>query len=172
MKFRYNRLLCLVILIGLVASLMINVRRHEVEQRNMTVDFAIDYEALLELAEQDGLPPAKVLADAKEAGFTSLAVYERTFKKMNLSGKATAVPGATILERYESGALASAEWRAMVERGEIVGTEVYVTSHDPLTFREVKEDLIQRLGKDRVYHTRWICRGQSAKVRRRVSCNA
>ncbi|MBR5163655.1 MAG: hypothetical protein IKW79_06500 [Schwartzia sp.] len=150
MRFRYNRLLCLAIVVGLVASLIINVRRHEVERQNMTVDFAIDYEALLELAEQEGLPPAKVLADAKEAGFTSLAVYERTFKKMNLSGKATAVPGAKILERYESGALASAEWRAMVERGEIVGTEVYVTSHDPLTYREVKEDLIRRLGKDRV----------------------
>ncbi len=150
MRFRYNRLLCLAIVVGLVASLIINVRRHEVERQNMTVDFAIDYEALLELAEQEGLPPAKVLADAKEIGFTSLAVYERTFKKMNLSGKATAVPGAKILERYESGALASAEWRAMVERGEIVGTEVYVTSHDPLTYREVKEDLIRRLGKDRV----------------------
>ena len=150
MRFRYNRLLCLAIVVGLVASLIINVRRHEVERQNMTVDFAIDYEALLELAEQEGLPPAKVLADAKETGFTSLAVYERTFKKMNLSGKATAVPGAKILERYESGALASAEWRAMVERGEIVGTEVYVTSHDPLTYREVKEDLIRRLGKDRV----------------------
>ncbi len=149
-RFQYNRLLCVAILIGLVASLVINVRRHEVEQRNMTVDFAIDYESLLELAEREGLPPAKVLADAKEAGFTSLAVYERTFKKMNLSGKATAVPGASILERYESGALASAEWRAMVERGEIVGTEVYVTSHDPLTYREVKEDLIRRLGADRV----------------------
>ena len=109
MRFRYNRLLCLAIVVGLVASLIINVRRHEVERQNMTVDFAIDYEALLELAEQEGLPPAKVLADAKETGFTSLAVYERTFKKMNLSGKATAVPGAKILERYESGALASAE---------------------------------------------------------------
>ena len=150
MRFRYNRLLCLAIIVGLIASLVINVRRHEVEQRNMTVDFAIDYESLLELAEREGLPPAKVLADAKEAGFTSLAVYERTFKKMNISGKATAVPGATILERYESGALASADWRAMVERGEIVGTEVYVTSHDPLTYREVKEDLIRRLGADRV----------------------
>ncbi len=38
----------------------------------------------------------------------------------------------------------------MVERGEIVGTEVYVTSHDPLTYCEVKEDLIRRLGADRV----------------------
>ena len=138
------------ILVGLLASLVINVRRHEAEQRNMTVDFAIDYESLMELAEREGLPPAKVLADAKDAGFTSLAVYERTFKKMNLSGKATAVPGAAILERYESGALASVEWRAMVERGEIVGTEVYVTSHDPLTYREIKEDLIRRLGADRV----------------------
>ena len=150
MKFRYHRLLCVVILVGLLASLVINVRRHEAEQRNMTVDFAIDYESLMELAEREGLPPAKVLADAKDAGFTSLAVYERTFKKMNLSGKATAVPGAAILERYESGALASVEWRAMVERGEIVGTEVYVTSHDPLTYREIKEDLIRRLGADRV----------------------
>ncbi|MBQ9377665.1 MAG: hypothetical protein IJU05_07690, partial [Schwartzia sp.] len=103
MKFRYNRLLCFAILVGLLASLVINVRRYEAEQRNMTVDFAIDYESLLELAEREGLPPSKVLADAKEAGFTSLAVYERTFKKMNLSGKATAVPGASILERYESG---------------------------------------------------------------------
>ncbi len=149
-SFRYSRLLCLVILIGLAASMVINVRRHEAEQRNMTVDFAIDYESLMELAEREGLPPAKVLADAKEAGFTSLAVYERTFKKMNLSGKATAVPGSVILERYESGALASEDWRAMVDRGEIVGTEVYVTSHDPLTYREVKEDLIHRLGADRV----------------------
>ena len=150
MKFRYNRVLCLVILVGLLASLAINVHRHEAEQRNMTVDYAIDYESLMELAEREGLPPAKVLADAKAAGFTSLAVYERNFKKMNLSGKAAAVPGAVILERYESGALASADWRAMVERGEIVGTEVYVTGHDPLTYREVKEDLFRRLGADRV----------------------
>ena len=42
--FQYNRLLCLAILIGLAASLLINVRRYEAEQRNMTVDFAIDYE--------------------------------------------------------------------------------------------------------------------------------
>ena len=113
--FQYNRLLCLAILIGLAASLLINVHRYEAEQRNMTVDFAIDYESLLELAEREGLPPAKVLADAKEAGFTSLAVYERTFKKMNLSGKATAVPGAAILERYESGALARAP-KGVIER--------------------------------------------------------
>ena len=55
MTFRYSRLLCLVILIGLVASLMINVRRHEVEQRNMTVDFAIDY--LRELSGTLTFPP-------------------------------------------------------------------------------------------------------------------
>ena len=149
-EFRYNRLLCLVILIGLAASLFINFSRHRAEQRNMTVDFAADYETMVELAEREGVPVQEVLRQAKEVGFTSLAVYETTFKKLNLNGKAYALPGSSILANYQSGAMSSADWRAMVERGEIVGTEVYVTGHDPKTYREVKEDLILRLGADRV----------------------
>lgn len=149
-RFRYNRFLCLVILAGFFASLAVNWERHQAEQANRTVDFVIDYEGLLELAEREGIAPSDMLRKAKEAGFTSLAVYETTFKKLNLNGKASAVPGSAILERYHSGALSGADWRAMVERGEIIGTEVYVTGHDELTYREVKEDLIRRLGAARV----------------------
>ena len=148
--FRYNRLLVLVILVGLVSALVINVMRYRAEQQNLRIDMAIDYEGLLELAERSGESPESVLKKAKEAGITSLAVYETTFKKLNLNGKASAVPGAKILESYQTGTLVSADWRTLVEQGKIIGTEVYVTGHDAQTYREVKEDLIRRLGADRV----------------------
>lgn len=148
--FSYNRLLLLAIFLGMLASGWISWQRSIVEKQTMTVDLAIDYEGLLELAEHEGLPPEVVLKKAKEAGITSLAVYETTFKKLNVNGKAAATPGSVILERYHSGALQSPGWRALVEAGRIIGTEVYVTGHHQQTFREVKEDLIRRLGKDRV----------------------
>lgn len=148
--FKYNLILIVVIIIGLGAAMAVNFTRHSLEENNRTIDLAIDYEGLLELAEREGLPPADILKEAREAGITSLAVYETTFKKLNINGKATATPGAAVLERYQSGSLMSAAWRSLVEKGEIIGTEIYVTGHDPLTFREVKEDLIERLGKNRV----------------------
>ena len=148
--FAYNRILILFVVVGLVAAMMINAGRHDTEIQNNTVDLAIDYEGLLELAEREGLPPEKVLADAKEAGITSLAVYDTTFRKLNENGKVAATPGAAILAAYHGGTLTDAAWRTSVESGRIIGTEVYVTGHNAQTFAEVKEDLIRRLGQERV----------------------
>ena len=41
--FHYSRILVAFILIGLVASIVIGMERHQVEVRNKTVDLAIDY---------------------------------------------------------------------------------------------------------------------------------
>ena len=95
--FKYNRWLVLVIVIGLLAALAISFQRNAVERANRQVDLAIDYEGLQELAEREGLPEAEVLQQAKDAGITSLAVYETTFKKLNANGKATAIAGSQIL---------------------------------------------------------------------------
>ena len=146
----YNKLLLAVILAGLAASLCIGFQRHAVEQESRQVDLAIDYEGLLELAEREGLPAETVLKEAKEAGISSLAVYETTFKKLNVNGKTTAQKGSDILTNYHNGALYDPAWRSLVEAGKVKGDEVYVTGHDPLTYKEVKEDLFRRLGKDRV----------------------
>ena len=148
--FNYNRWLIAFILIGLVAALVVDVQRHQVEQNNMTVDMAIDYEGLVELAEREGVPVDEVFRQAKDAGITSLAVYETTFKKLNANGKAVATAGSSLLESYHSGSMTDPAWRALVQNGTIRGTEVYVTGNDPQTFREVKEDLLRRLGSDRV----------------------
>ena len=148
--FRYSRVLIAIIAIGLIAALAIDFARSGVEHQNTRVDLAIDYEGLQELAQREGLPEAEVLQAAKDAGITSLAVYETTFKKLNENGKTTAVSGARLLESYHDGTLTDPAWRKLVEDGEIKGTEVYVTGHDKRTYREVKEDLYRRLGSDRV----------------------
>ena len=149
-QFSYNRWLIVLIVVGLLSALAVDVQRSRVEQENMTVDLAIDYEGLVELAEREGLPVEEVLAQAKEAGLSSLAVYETTFKKLNVNGKVSAAAGSEILANYQNGAMSDPQWRTLVENGTIKGTQVYVTGHDAQTFREVKEDLLRRLGEQRV----------------------
>lgn len=149
-QYSYNKILILLILVGLVASLVIDVERHRVEEANNTIELAIDYEGLVELAEREGLPPEQVLREAKENGITSLAVYDTTFTKLNKNGKCAAVSGSSLLTNYQNGSMQDPEWRALVENGTITGAKVYVTGNHEQTFKEVHEDLIRRLGADRV----------------------
>ena len=64
--FKYNKLLVVFILIGLIAALFIDVQRNGVEKQNTSVDLAIDYEGLVELAEREGLPPIKSVELSKQ----------------------------------------------------------------------------------------------------------
>lgn len=149
-KFKYNRLLIICIIIGLIAAVTVNIQRYYVEKANNTVDLAIDYEDVLKLAQLEGIPAEEVLKEFKDAGITSLAVYETTFKKLNENGKAIAISGSSILENYHNGTLSDPAWRALVEKNTIKGDESYIVGHDPQTYKEVKEDLFRRLGADRV----------------------
>ena len=149
-QFCYNKILIAVIIVGLIAALFIDVQRYQVENNNKTIELVMDYEDLVALAEKEGVDPEKVLAEAKEAGITSLAVYETTFKKLNVNGKAAAINGSDLLKYYQNGAISDPGWRSLFEAGAIKGTNVYVTGHDQQTFQEVHEDLIRRLGSDRV----------------------
>lgn len=149
-QFCYNKILIAVIILGLIASLAIDVQRYQVEQANKSIELIMDYEDLVALAEKEGLPTEKVLAQAKEAGITSLSVYETTFKKLNVNGKAAAVNGSVLLTNYQNGAISDPGWRQLIESGQIKGTNVYVTGHNQQTFQEVHEDLVRRLGQDRV----------------------
>lgn len=149
-KFNYNRLLIVCIIIGLIAAIVVNVQRYTVETANKTVDLAIDYEDMLKLAQLEGVPVEEVLSRAKEAGISSLAVYETTFEKLNKSGKTMAIAGSQLLENYHSGTMSDPAWRALVAGGAIKGDESYVVGHDLQTYLEVKEDLFRRLGEDRV----------------------
>ena len=57
-QFKYNKFLILLIVIGLLASLVIDVERHQVEQQNKSIELVMDYEDLVELAEKEGAASA------------------------------------------------------------------------------------------------------------------
>lgn len=149
-EFRYNKILLVIIIIGLIAALTVVGQRHHVEENNSCVELVIDYEDIVELAQLEGVPLHDLMREFKGAGITSLAVYDMTLEKLNKSGKVTAVSGADILHGYRAGTLSAAVWRNMVESGRISSDEVYVIGQDRAVFGEVREDIIRRLGADRV----------------------
>lgn len=148
--FKYNQMLILFIVIGLVAALTIVWQRHTVEENSNTIELAMDYEDIVELAQLEGVPLDSLMHKVHDAGITSLAVYETTLEKLNKSGKVTTLSGAQILHQYHSGTLSDAMWRSLVESGRIEAENVYVIGHDVKNFAEVKEDLMLRLSPERV----------------------
>ncbi len=148
--FRYNKWLIGVIIVGLLASLAIDWQRNMVERANSTVETVMDYEDILELAQIEGIPSADLFKQFKEAGVTSLAVYEATLEKLNKSGKVTAMPGAEILHQNRTGTLTDLFWRSLIAEGKIKAEDVYVVGQDKQVFAEVMEDLSRRLGPGRV----------------------
>ncbi|CUH94399.1 putative membrane protein [Propionispora sp. 2/2-37] len=175
-EYKYNKVLILFIVIGLLAALAIGWQRHVQEENNTRVEMVLDYEDLTTLARIDGVAVPELMRRFKEAGITSLSVYEMTLEKLNASGLVSTVPGTQILQQYGTGeklnenglvtavpgmqivqryrtggsGLADPLWRSFVEAGRIRAEDVYVIGHDPETFAEVKEDLIRRLGLERV----------------------
>jgi len=137
-------------MVGLMAALTIVWQRHQVEQHNTQVELVMEYEDIAELAQLEGVPLDGLLKQVKDAGITSLAVYETTLEKLNKSGKITALSGAQILHQYYAGMLSDASWRNMVETGLVHGEDIYVVGHDAKVFAEVKEDLTLRLSPERV----------------------
>lgn len=149
-QFTYNRILVALIAIGLVAALSIVWQRHKVEENNTTVEMVMEYEDVLELAQLEGAPIDALMQRIKDAGITSLAVYETTLEKLNKSGKVTSLSGAQLLQQYHTGMLSDIVWRNLVETGRIKAEDVYVIGRDPQVFAEVKEDLSKRLSPERV----------------------
>ena len=149
-KFAYNRTLLIVICIGLFAALIIAGQRFFVESNNMQVDLAVDYQSVVDLAEREGLDFDEVLKLTREAGITSLAIYDSSLEKLARSGKVFTLAGSEILSNYQSGTLTNELWRQTIEFGLIAPERVYVIGGDLDSYNDTKEALIQRLGEERV----------------------
>ncbi|MBP2646049.1 MAG: hypothetical protein H6Q75_1489 [Firmicutes bacterium] len=149
-KFKYNRILLMLIGIGFLAALVVGWQRHLVEVNNSTVELVLDYEDITALAQSEGVPEALLMQQFKDAGINSLAVYDTTLEKLEKSGKLTVVPGAELLGRYRTGVYA--------DNGKnvpILPSDVYIVADEAVPgglrqFEEVKADLMRRLGTNRV----------------------
>lgn len=149
-RFVYNKILLFVCAVGLLASLAIAGQRHAVEIKNNQVDMAIDFQSLFDLAQMTGTDFGETLRMFKEAGITSLAIYDTKFERLNTEGKVFAVSGGELIQNYSGGSMTGEVWRQAVEAGVIDANKVYVIGRDLKTYEEVKADLFVRFGKERV----------------------
>ena len=149
-KFFYNKILVIAIAAGLIAALVIAGQRHAVETYNSQIDMAMDYDSLRDLSEREGIDFQEILRKFKDAGITSLAIYDTTFEKLTRAGKVIAVYGTDIIANYHSGALNSQLWRDAVEMGAIDPTRVYIIGRNLESYEMAKKDLFLRFGEERV----------------------
>ena len=54
MKSRFNPVLIIVMLIGLIGAVWLNYTRYQIEEQNKTVEMAMEYEGLQHLADWEG----------------------------------------------------------------------------------------------------------------------
>ena len=149
MKSRYNPLLLAVIVIGLVCALWLNVVRHDVEQKNNTVEMAMEYEGLRKLAALQGLPEEDVLRQFKDAGINSLMIFDTTLERLTNNGEIQTVTGG---ELRQAAALGSGMGVfANVGAGDVEENAAYVAATDKQSvLDDVEQDLCLRYGADRV----------------------
>ena len=146
--FRYNRVLLFFIILGLVASLVIVWQRHKVEIANSSVELVMDYEDLQELARIEGVDSKQLMQQFRQAGISSVAVYDVTLKTLHESGRIAVIPGAELLHQSRTGLVNDPQWLKWLAEGKISADSVYITGA-AAQFTELLPDL-QRRFSDRV----------------------
>lgn len=153
-NFKYNKILLAFIALGLVAALVIGWQRHQVEENNSRVEMVMDYEEIVELAHMEGVAVPEAMRRFKDAGITSLAVYDTTLEKFQNNGKLAVISGADLLARYRTGELEKPLFSD--QSGKVDPNLIYIfvgrqEPGGPARFAEVKDDLARRLGPGRVH---------------------
>ena len=146
MKSRYNPVLIAVILVGLVCALWVNWNRHTIEQRNNTVEMAMEYENLRKLAALEGLPEEIVVKQFQDAGINSLMVFDTTLERLSKMGAIKTATGSELRQAKilgnDAGIFASVK--------DVEENAVYIAAgNDASSFKEVWEDLRTRFGANR-----------------------
>ncbi len=146
MKSRYNPVLIAVILVGLVCALWVNWNRHTIEQRNDTVEMAMEYENLRKLAALEGLPEEIVVKRFQDAGINSLMVFDTTLERLSKMGAIKTATGSELRQTKilgnDAGIFASVK--------DVNENAVYIAAgNDASAFEEVWEDLRIRFGAER-----------------------
>lgn len=146
MKSRYNPVLVAVILVGLVCALWVNWNRHAIEQRNNSVEMAMEYKDLRKLAALEGVPEEVVLKKFQEAGINSLMVFDTSLERLGKIGAIKIVTGKELRQAKvlgnDTGVFANVK--------DVKENAVYIAEgNDATAFEEAWEDLRVRYGAER-----------------------
>ena len=133
----YTWILLAFLAIGIVSGLILVRERHLIEVEQEQVENIIDYDGLIRSNSYEKRSFTDAVKAAKESGITALAIYDRTLQKEKDAGHIR-IYDANDLEQMQ---IVGGQ-PGMTYIGAITGKEAY--------FKEVQEDLVRRLGADKV----------------------
>lgn len=150
MKSRYNPVLIAVIVLGLVCALWLNVTRHTIEQKNNTVEMAMEYENVRRLAALEGLPEAEVLQRFKAVGVNTIMIFDTTLNRLAKHGVIDLATDESLRKDMALGNKGGV-FEPVITNGLVQTNAAYIAEKaDKETFSDVLEDLRLRYGEERV----------------------
>ena len=90
----YKKLFLALVGLGLVASLCLNWQRIQVEKANKTVETVMEYNSLLRIAQEEGVPKEEVFKQFRDRGVTTLTVFDTSLDKLAQKGAVNVLPAA------------------------------------------------------------------------------
>ncbi len=87
--FRFDIILVILIIPGLIAALMVGAGRHKIESGNRSIEMVLDYVELQNLSVSSNTPMPDLLTKLKDAGVTGVAISEDIMGDLANTGRAT-----------------------------------------------------------------------------------
>lgn len=143
----YKKLFAALVGLGLVCSLNLNWQRIQVEKANKQIETVMEYNSLVRIAQEEGVPKETVFKEFKDREVTTLAVFDTNLDKLSQSGAVNVVTGAQLLSQRKLGALSPA-WQAITDNPDFVTDAVYLSEgQSPRALNEAVEDIRLRFGR-------------------------
>ena len=79
------------IFIGLLCSIYLCMERNQVETDTMSIEQALDYDAVVVMGLNDGYDLDTILQKCRDAGITSFTIYDTTLNKMTQRGECSLI---------------------------------------------------------------------------------
>jgi hypothetical protein len=133
-------LMLLAVFIGLLSCVYLCVQRYYVENENMSIEQAMDYDAVIVLGRNEGYDLETTLEKCRQAGITSFTIYDTTLNKMTQRGECSLITRLGAELYYPQFHLDSYQYEYY-----LIGKP---KDQKDLYFDELTEDLQLRLGKE------------------------
>ena len=88
---RSMRVMMLIVFIGLITAIGLCIQRNAVENQSTTIEQAMDFDAVVLMARNDGYDLDTALQMARDAGVTSFTIYDTTLNKLTQRGELSLV---------------------------------------------------------------------------------
>ena len=138
-KSKYSWILILCIIIGLLSSLYLVFERHQIEKSQNHIENIVDYDAVLRASAFEKRSQQEAFDALRNAGVTAFAIYDRTLEKAKDAGQVKVLSSEEMDSVRVNG--------AAIQPG---ATYVALISGKEGYYKEIREDLYHRIGKDKV----------------------